>query len=521
MKKEDTFLQKIILLMNSGNHGEALKQIRSNEGESKILLFYTPGLLIDIGNELKDVKVLQEGISIGESILLKEKDEKGKAYLHYCLANGYLDLFELVERKSNKCIPQSDNLLKAKEHLIKASTKKIGDWDLKTKILVNLGNCLDSLGRSIEAINAYNQALSITKNFPMAVANRAKALRAFAEISDKYRASIYVTAYQDIKSVLEDPKLVEVGGIEAKRAFEHELAYIESRFQDQSMLKKNLKHPHYKTSSLSDFEKYYLTFCSQQRLFLNFHIHDDYCEAAIEDPIFIRLITKVDDNDTFYNLAKQLNQIKEDFAVARLQLVQSQCKQKDFDNISRRTSYVYALDYSQFNLYLGLLKSSFKDAFNILDKIAVFISDYYSLGFNENDIYFNSLRGTKGASSIWEDKGIIRKEILNSENLSLYALYDIYRDFKTKRFQRIQAIRNALTHRRLIVFDSLIVSVADKGDKHNIDYDTLLSETINLLRLTKAAIIYLINFVNSEEEKKRGASEKPILNMYVDNSQFL
>lgn len=416
---------------------------------------------------------------------------------------------------------QVENLLQAKNHLLQATGIKIDDSNLEVQLLVNLGNSLDTFGRGIEAIHAYDKALRLNKNFPMAVANRAKALRAFAEISDKYRASIYIMAYQDIKSVLDDPKLVQVGGLEAKKAFERELAYIESRFQDKSLLKKNIKHPRYKTKGLTKFENYYLDFCSQERLFLNFHIHDDHCEAAIEDPVFIRLVTKVDDNDTFYNLAKQLNQIKEDYAVARLNLVQSQYKQKAFDNISRRTSYVYALDYSQFNLYIGLLKSAFKDAFNILDKIAVFINDYYQLGFKENDIYFDSIRGKGRKASIWEENDVIRKEILNSENLSLYALYDIYRDFKSNRHRRTQNIRNALTHRRLVVFDSLLVSVEDKTDKHNIDSDTLLKETIDLMRLTKAAIIYLINFVNTEEEKKNNASDKPILSMYADTSQFL
>src|SRR3990167_5635895 len=416
--------------------------------------------------------------------LSKTKNNKTQAYLRYCLANGHTCLYQLTERMGgavDRTIPQSENLLQAKYHLLLATDIEIDDPSLKVQLLVNLGNSLDTFGRGIEAIHAYNEALRLSKNFPMAVANRAKALRTFADISDKYRASIYVTAYQDIKSVLDDPKLVQVGGLEAKKAFERELTYIESRFQDKSLLKRNIKHPRYETKG----------------------------------------ITKLDDNDTFYYFAKQLNQIKEDYAVARLNLVQSQYKQKAFDNISKRTSYVYALDYSQFNLYTGLLKSAFKDAFNILDKIAVFINDYYKLGFNENDIYFDSLRRTGGTASIWEEKGVIRKEILNSENQSLYALYDVYHDFKQNRYRRIQDIRNALTHRRLIVFDSLITSVNDNTDKLNIDSDTLLQETVGLTRLTKAAIIYLINFVNTEEEKKKKANGKLILDMPVDTSQFL
>jgi hypothetical protein len=231
--------------------------------------------------------------------------------------------------------------------------------------------------------------------------------------------------------------------------------------------------------------------------------------------------SKIDDNDTFYNLAKQLNQIKEDYAVARLNLVQSQYKQQDFDNISKRTSYVYALDYSQFNLYVGLLKSAFKDAFNILDKIAVFINDYYNLGYSEELISFNYIKGEARGTSIWEENSMIRQKLLESKNMSLYALYDIQQDFKSGHYRKIQEIRNALTHRRLVVFDSSITSVDDNADKHNIDSDTFFQETVDLMRLTKAAIIYLINFVNTEEEKKKKANGKLILDMYADTSQFL
>ena len=527
MDKVTLSLQTISLLINSGESKKALERLIEFERENsddKNLIFYKPGFLVDIGNDLRDEKIIREGIDLGEMTLSKTKNNKTQAYLRYCLANGHTCLYQLTERMGgavDRTIPQSENLFKAKQHLLQATAVEIDDPNLEVQLLVNLGNCLDTLGRSIEAMNVYDKALSLNENFSMAIANKAKALRAFAEISDKYRAAIYVEAYQDIKSVIDKPDLVAVGGLGAKQDFEHELSYIESRFQDKTLLQKKLKHPRYKTTNLSDFEKFYLKFCNKEKLFLNFHIHQDHCEAAIEDPMFIRLITKVDDNDTFYNLAKYLNQIKEDFAVARLLLVQSQYHQEDFDRISERTIYVYALDYSQFNIYSGLLKSAFKEAFNILDKIAVFINDYYQLGHREEDIYFDSLRGKGRSASIWEDDGTIRKEIVNSENISLYALYDIYRDFKSGRCQRIQDIRNALTHRRLVIFDSSLTDWDSKSDKHNIGYDTMLNETIDLMKLVKAAIIYLINFVNTEEEKKKKSNGKLILDMYVDTSQFL
>jgi hypothetical protein len=199
--------------------------------------------------------------------------------------------------------------------------------------------------------------------------------------------------------------------------------------------------------------------------------------------------------------------------------VQSQYKQKDFNSISRRTDFVNSLDYSQFNLYVGLLKSAFKEAYNILDKIAVFINGYYALGFKEEDIYFTSIRNTKHRESIWGKNDEIREKILQSKNISLYALYDIYQDFKSRHYGKIQNIRNTLIHRKLIIYDSMLTDWDTKDDRQNIGYDTMLSETIHLLQLTKSAIIYLINFVNIEENKK--IKHGKIGSMFVDTSQFL
>lgn len=508
-------IKSISDLINESKYQEALQRISTFEKQypnNKTLEFNKLGFFVDIGFGLKDGKIIKEGIDIGEENLKNIQKIEYKTNICYNLANGYFSLYSLSERKNGiESVPQSENLQKAKSHF-RNSIKFCDDYnfDLKKQLWVNCGNCLDTLGRGIEALYAYDRALKIDKNFSMAIGNKAKALRFFADISGQYRGVIYLEAYQAIKSIINDQDLVEIGGLAAKQEFEDELKKIESLFKDKKDLTKELKHPKYESAKLSDFEKFYLNFCIKEKLFLNFHIHKDNCEAAIIDPIFIHLVTKIEDNDTFYQLAKYINQIKEDYAVARLLLVQSQYKRKDFESISKRTTFVNTLDYSQFNLYFGLIKSAFKEAYNILDKIAVFINDYYKLGLKERDIYFNS---------IWQNDERIRDKILKSKNISLYALYDIHQDFKSDYCKKIRNIRNALTHRKLVIFDSMLTEWDKKDDKHNIGYRTMLNETVNLLRLTKSAIIYLINFVNIEENKKR--QKGLIVPMYVDTSQFL
>ena len=263
------------------------------------------------------------------------------------------------------------------------------------------------------------------------------------------------------------------------------------------------------------FEKFYIDFCSSNRLFLNLHIHVEGCEASILDPVFIRIITTVHDNETFYWLAKYINQIKEDYIVARLLLAQSQYHREDFDRISRRTTFVNTLDYSDFNVYVGLLKSAFSEAYSIFDKIARFISQYLDLDCKEQKkLYF---------SDIWEvsdekDNRVIRPEIVNSDNISLYALYDIYLDVKKGVYQRITQIRNSSEHERLIIHNSQWVA---QEDKENITYDSMLSETLKLLKLVRVSIIYLINAVQIRETRKTHETTGIVPEIFVDTTQTL
>ena len=510
-------MEKISSLINQDKFQEALGRIKSYEMQNpndKTLQFNKLGFLVDIGFGLNDQNIIRQGLDIGEQNLKNQKDTKYSSNIHYNLANGYLSLYGLAERKTGiEAILQSENLQKAKLHFREAlKFCEEFNFDFKKQVFVNYGNCLGALGRGVEALNAYNNAIKIDKKFSMAIGNRAKALRFFADISGQYRGAIYLEAYQAIKSIIDNQDLIAIGGLGAKKSFKNELQKIESLFKDKKDLTKKLEHSKYSTTKLSEFEKFYLDFCAKENLFLNFHIHDSQCKSAITDPIFISLITKIEDNDTFYQLAKYINQIKEDYAIARLLLVQSQFKREDFDSISRRTTFVNTLDYSQFNLYFGLLKSAFKEAYNILDKIAVFINDYYKLELLEDKIYFTSIWYCNNCKKI-------RDEILKSKNISLYALYDIYQDFKSGHYKNIKNIRNASTHRKLVIFDSVLTDWDKKDDKNNIGYNKMLNETINLLKLTKSAIIYLINFVNIEENKKR--SNGLIAPMFVDTSQFL
>jgi len=582
-------IRKIQHLMNLGKNLEALNllsELEKKYPDSPTVQFNKVGLLINNGSDLKDPGIVETGVKLGEKLLAEGRYKKNVTHLHYYnLANGYDSLYRLNWNNSKglKQILHNEYLQKAKMYFRKALEEDDNlEFKLKKQLLTNYANCLLNLGRSLEALYLYDEVLKMDSTFGMALGNYAEAMMNFANISGAYRTTICIDAYHKFKTALKDQSLPQTGGLVAQENFKRKLKQIENWLNKNNVsLRKLPQHKRYKRKGLSDFEKFYLDICSANKLFLNFHIHDSTCNASIVDPISISITTHVEDNYTFYELSKNVNQIKEDFTTARLLLCQSQYERKDFNRISKRTDYVYALDYSMFNLYCGLLKSAFTQAYNILDKIALFINEYYGLGMNPTKISF---------MNIWKEKGALKTRILDSENLTLYALYDIYLDFECgetsekleklpenlqpndlskyrisyeapkqllvlkgimkeeekdgllklstetsyqeaiKRlfqrsrgyYKRIKDIRNTITHRRLVIFDSTCTNDSDKDlHKDNIGYETMLSETINLFKLVKSAIIYLVNAIEVEERKKRKEAKGPIVPMYADTEQIL
>lgn len=481
--------------------------------------------MIDKGFYTKNIESIKNGIERGKKLIDTENySEQNLCKMSYFIGNGYYDIYSLEFDRTidYSQIVDNKNLQNAKSYFREA-LKYLSSVDTESKLSIwtNYANCMDTLCRTMESLFAYNEALKINPNFSMAIGNKAKAMKFFADCSGVYRAAIYVEAYKLLNSVKDREDLIRIGGKAAKIGFENEIKGIESVI-DKDTLKKDLIHEKYDTSQMSTFEKFYIDLSLKNDLFLNLHIHETECEESIVDPIFIR----TENLDKFNDGAKILNQIKEDYAIARLLLVQSQFKRGDFDNINKRTMLVDTKDHSMFNLYVGLLKSAFKGAYNILDKISRFINNHYELGFNDQArIYFSTIWKVKinnkwdftndycelGLSDegpinfttihrvkIGKDRWEINPNIKKFNNPGLYALYDINSDLNSYH-KNLNTIRNKLVHEKLIIHNSNWNGVEDD---YNIKYENMYLRTIELFKIVKSAIIYLINSVEIYERKK-------------------
>lgn len=457
-------------------------------------------LYIDFGFAKKDEKLILKGIN------LIEKNEKTMTLLitpsslSYNLANGYLNYYSLTK---NKVINDTNIIIKIKE-LYKKALKLSKDPNLKVQILVNLGNFYNYFGRYIDALEYYEEALKINPTHGMALVNKGQSLIEYRNLMN-LDSPLLLDAYDCFQKALNSPKLTYEAKFVAKKSINNFEKYNKKlQFTRKNKTKINIK-PNY--SDLKDLSN---AFCYNNKLYLNLCNFCQICESSIGDTITIRRMTtpirneKIQD-DPFLVLSSYLNQIKMDFISARLNLILYLSKDLDLNFVNNNVVIIDTLNNEKHNIKIQLVKDSFKSFYDIFDKIAFFINEYFTLGINKKQINFKV---------IWYDnynKKKLRKN-LNFNNKGLKALFDIHEDIIYGEEKKFYKIRNTLTHRVLKIKSEII------GDeKDTMSEEDLFNVTIDLAKLVKNAIIYLMAMVDIEESKKDTFNSFPMFAIAVPN----
>lgn len=493
--------QKAVQKMDAGDFEGALNlayRIRTL-GSDYHISHVVSGLLIDIGFGLGKEEIVKEGVELlqrdFESIV---NHEEYAPTAHYNLSNGYCNLFRLKMMKDpHAAYFKETELDLARVYYRKALEYDLQDAMLASQIWANLGNCFDTLGRVVDALECYEQSLKWKPDHGMALGNKGIALHYYALVCGEHQATYLTEAYSLLSQALKLGVLPE-----AVNTFSEYLEDIKKQFPDKETLDKPSKFPGYKIDAQSEFERFLVEFCLKNKLFLNVCNFCQKCNAAIGDTAVIKKMivqirqdieNKSSKNNRYLRLSAYLNQIKQDYVSARFLLVLSRYKGFNLDFVDSHVTIINTLDYSVHNIYIQLVKTSFRSFYNVLDKIACFINDYLELGIPERDVNFRK---------IWYSKRKkVHKKIEKTKNPSLNALFDIHRGFrKDGPYEKLQETRNALTHRFVAV--KMLQELEDEG---NMFEDTLVRRTIELAKIVRSAIIYLLYFVYAEESKKERA----------------
>ena len=461
------------------NHGdtksaEKILKILEKKEITPELKFTISSLLIEIGTATKKMDYIEEGIKN-----FKELKKETGFYVDYNLANGYYSKYKIMDEKPNYLTKNEHLLMKAKQNYLTNIDKT--PLEILPLLYINLGNTYDYIGRTIDALEYYEKV----PNHPYSLINKGIGLYEYSKFISN-PSPILKDAYSCFKSVLR----IENIPLEFKSICEKYITNIES-ICNEDILKQKSNKKLDKTSE-NNIEDFIVNFCLENKLYLNLCNFCQRCENAIGDTVIIpNMLVKTSesiDNDPYLRLSSKLNQIKMDYVSSRFLLILSQSEKINLDLINKNVVLINTLSYEEQDIRVQLLKNSFSSFYNILDKISHLINSYFNLNKKPDRLNFHN---------VWNNKNNNINGTLSSlNNPGLCALYDIHLELKPKHEKfYLRKIRNDITHNFLQV-------KLFKVEEDDMTIDELKDHTIELAKIVKNAIIYLIRSIDINEQQK-------------------
>jgi hypothetical protein len=506
--------------ISDGKYQEALNKLqtlRNKIKKSPIVAYNFGGFAIDIGSETNDIEILDLGIEVTND-LLSNLDEKDNLYANSCynLASGLSSKLQYNQHFIRKEYFAGNELAEKAKKYFRITLDLINDSDIiKPKAWVNYGNLLNGrLGRSLEALEAYHNAINISPKFSMALANLGYTGSLFANVIGGNSGTILLhDSYHFINNSL--LLGLESGPSKYFRKIKNE---IYNYFQDKSFLEKDVICSKIIKSTRNKFKDYYRNFCHKERLYLNPLGINHKCEGALYDPLTLQnfLVDIKKGDSEFFKYATYIDLLKQEYISARFLAAQSYFKSPLFKFIDDGVVLIDTLDYSVYNLFLEMGKLSFRSSYSLLDKIAYITNEYFQLGMSPQFIFFENLSPLKNQSM---------RNFIPLENPYFSAIMDLANDFYNGYFKKWKELRHTFEHRfkRIYLdFSSSNILFPGEVNKKQINENNILNVTDfknqipEILRLIKSAIFYVVLMIDFEERKKISkVSENKIAPMFA------
>lgn len=366
------------------------------------------------------------------------------------------------------------------------------------QIRTNLANRLSTLGRPVAANEQWLQVLETEPRFAKALANRAQAVARYAgTLYDQGHMSVLLAAARS----LYDAALHEASLWEGDRdSIAPSLS--EERKQIAAYLKSVAYNENFDLNQWSlggtQEERSYRSWCLRERLFLN-PLNEAYTDSvAATDVLHLPSHTyKIEEAlrfPAYYNLMKQ------EYISARYRLYRA--THEDAPDFLMRDVLMLAGSEDQvLGHYTEDLRSAFRSAYAIFDKIGLFLNDYLQIGLKPSAATFRK---------VWSVRPPMFKDY---RNLPLRGLYFLSKDLFESDFEEVSEpdaaalkdLRNQVEHRFLSIQHSpdgegtethRLISLGDFQDK-----------TLRLVKMAREALIYLSLAMHREEALRKETSE--------------
>lgn len=494
-----------------------------------------------VGHQIDEASDFKKPQKARDALQLADKLESllsaaQKAELNYFRANAWSVLRSARHRQGGVWEWDQVELLN-EVYFLRLAVRGEGFSELaslrRAQILVNTGNALNHLGRTIEAFEYWKRALKTVPNFGMALINMGIGYREYAKmlydtghqavgLKHAYDLFTATTLQGVIWDGLENSAIRTEAGRYASEIFEHvdvEACDLDS-LDDYSL-------------GNSEVETEYRGWILDNGLFLSPLNDMAKYSAAAHDPFHLpNMVRPVNEPPKVIGL---FNQLKQEYVSARHILWEGIKGREDhLEHYSDSDVLLYdTLDFPVYSISMEKVKIAFRAAYSLFDKIAFFINEYWELGVpvakvNFHTIWFDYSKKTK--------KTTLKVAFGERENLPLRGLYWLSKDFieKTTGNQKIalgevmepeaeglRSVRNHLEHKYLKVYEGILGEGStrsdslylDEGLAFRISATQLTDKSIRLMRLARAAMLYLSLAVHREESLRAEADDGLIVPM--------
>ena len=461
--------------------------------------------------------------------LLDELEECGlsdhdAALLHYFRANAWenrrheRDDYDVWSWEQPEAQAQILELRRAARHA--------GFGELPTirqcQILTNLAGQLSSIGRFIEAIALWDRVLGIDDSFAMAHGNRGIGVNSYANaLYDPGHAGLMrVAAYDSLAAATAADAVYDSAGHQPARTQFENLKEVIARHVDVNAVRRTVDLDNHSLGETAE-ERAYRAWCLRERLFINPLNDLGPLPIAARDILTLPSLTTTSSSARMPPVIGFFNQMKQEFVSARYQFYDG--LHSDGVHFSDRGVLLYnTLDYPAYGLAVEKMRTAFRIAYSVFDKIGFFLNAYLGIGREPQDVSFRR---------VWykpkSKKYVLAPRFATHPNWPLRGLFWLARDIFEDDFrlvtepdaEDIAANRNHLEHRYLQVHENLDRStpVEDstdddtKGLARALSREEFATSTLRLLQLVRGALIYLSLAVHREESAKSIVGDRDLV----------
>lgn len=441
-------------------------------------------VLIDAGSQRFDKGAIEEGCQLLRGLIERLPNH---FELYQNLGNGLVaSAVERGQKTPDWHLRTFSIRREARKHFQYAASKS-QDIETRARSFNNLGNALNTANRWVEAYDYYICALEQDPTNAVASTGAIKILKWAIErsIGDKEKLNPALSRLIEL-SRLNEHRIRELAGEQAHQGL-------------QKILKIEIPKLNLKAKKLSKYEQ----FVKENRLNLSLTIEGENFSIRQWDSLGINSVTEsVGTEHGTPPVFAMFNILKADFLLARRLIFDSEYKKH-----TETGSYSETWDYANYGVPESMLILSQRMCLDILDKIAVAITEYFQLNESKHSIKFESRwisEDPKTKTVKWNEA---LKPYIEKGNRAIVALAEIALDLKESGFlYQKKQLRNAGTHRFMILHDlDIRPSRRSEYMEHSLRSD-FYNATIESLRLVRAALIHFVELIalNEGSRKKDG-----------------